>query len=242
MTEQKYPGIENLINISELDAKLARIAREKEKLEEAIKSKSSILEEIEGDLAEKSEAAQKKRNEYASEEKFLKVEQQKLVDRRKSLHTLSDYKSQMVAEREITAVSKQLSDREEKLIGLIDQAEVLEKEANKVREKYDTLKAEVDELIANSDDALKNIESRISETQSERDSIAKNVLDADLKIYERVAERYPGNSVVPIDNVTCGGCFLGLGQQIVVELMRGKSLCTCRGCGRIVYLPAKLEE
>lgn len=244
MSEESYPGIQNLIKISELDAKIARISNEKIKLEAQLQEKQDVARELEVEVARKLDIASKKRKSYTEEESFLKTEQQRLVERRKTLHSIGDYKSQMAAEREINASSKQLSEREDKLLSLLEAAEKLEKEAKEVKSGYDTLKAEVDELVANSDETLKNLEERYGQASKEREGLASKVLEVDLNVYERIAERYPANSVVPlqVENKSCGGCQLALGPQIIVELMRGNSLVTCRGCGRILYMPENTEE
>lgn len=244
MSDESYPGIQNLIKISELDAKIARISNEKIKLESNLKEKQDAARELEVEVARKLDIAHKKRKAYTEEETFLKAEQQRLVERRKTLHSIGDYKSQIAAEREINSSSKQLSEREDKLLTLLEAAETLEKEAEEVKSEYDTLKAEVDELVNDSDETLKTLEKRYSDASKEREELASKVLDVDLNIYDRIAERYPANAVVPLEleNKACGGCQLSLGPQIFVELMRGSSLITCRGCGRILYVPKNSEE
>lgn len=231
-----YPGLKNLIEISYLDAKIAGIKAEINRVESSFKDKKTKLKAFDIEWASKSAEIKSKKDQYNKEEKFLRTEQQKLVDRRKTLHTLGDYKLQMAAEREINANARQLSQQEDKLITVLEQIEVLEKNAKKTEDLYNSLRDEVAGLEADFEATIANHTERQKVAEQEREQLASQINRADLQAYDRVRERYVADSVVPLKGMACGGCFVELGQQFVQNVMRGKDLVRCKNCGRIVFI------
>lgn len=73
---------------------------------------------------------------------------------------------------------------------------------------------------------------------------ARAVEEGALSLYRRIAAGRDGVAVVPVENGSCGGCYMNLPPQSVNLLMGGRELVQCRSCQRILYLPGadKKEE
>jgi hypothetical protein len=119
--------------------------------------------------------------------------------------------------REVEILEKEAADGEIVIAGLRDELTAAEKEAA---------------------EALKNIGEQISSAQAVRSEKAAIIgQGAVLTLYNRVRDRFPSDPVVQLVNKdTCGGCFIRVGPQAIVQLSRGDVL-KCPGCGRILRLP-----
>lgn len=235
MAESTGALLSNLIKLSRLDVLLAGIAAERKRLQ-------SKLTEAEGALRRSALVAQTKqrtleerRAKYAQSEKSLKEEQQKLVDRRKALTTLSNYKLQQAAEREIDHANENLSAQETVLIRMLEEIDAMSADFAGVESAF---KAERDRFVVLRDETaatLSTLESREKEYVVERTSLVKLIDPASLTQYERIKGKFPMGAVAKVEQSTCSGCFMQVGPQVAVLLARGNALVRCPGCGRILF-------
>lgn len=234
--------LENLIKLSRIDSRIARIRAERVRTEDQLAAKEKELKSLQQDSEGKTDTFKQNQESYRREEKYLAGEQQKLVDRRKALTTLSSYKLQLAAEKEIEAAAKALSTQEENLIKLLVDIEDMETAANTAQEAYDAAKKEFDELEEESQKDFTAFQEQTDECLKDREELVPLIERKELSTYNRIVERNPTNPVVPLVNHSCSGCQLQLGPQIVVQIGRAESLVRCRGCGRILYLGESEEE
>lgn len=241
MGEVNKSVISQLIKISKLDGNLARVAAERKKLEDEIADKEKALKKADLSYRKRELAYKEKRASYDKEEKRLKQESQNLIDRRKQLTTLNNYKVQQAAEREIEATSKAIGAHEEAMLKVLDELEeegesvaAEQKQVTEKREELDKLKTEAKETI-------KELNKRAEGYTREKEELLDHVPDAKLIEYNRVRKKYPTDAMVPLSGETCSGCFMTLGPQFMVKIGRAEELVRCRGCGRILYLEETVE-
>jgi len=228
--------LSKLIVISKIDASLAQMAAERKRIENEIEERISGIKSATSNLESKAAELNEGREKYRREDKRLKEEQQRLIDRRKALASFGDYKTQQAAEKEIEQASKQLSSQEENLILLLDSVDLLEKEYADLKETSESEQKDFGELERDSQETFVAFEERQKVKEQER-AVAISDIDAEsLQLYDRVHSRYPQDAVVSLDKITCTGCFMQVGQQMAVQISRGDQLVRCRGCGRILYL------
>jgi len=242
MTEDIRQTLLNLQQLAEIDSKLAGIKAQKKKFEDELAEKFKKVDSAKTDAAIKIKAHQEKNDQYRKEERYLRDEQSKLVDRRKALQGLQSYKLQQAAEREIEAAAKLLGAQEENLIGVLDQLEELQKFAKEAEDSLTGLESELTALESEVQEASKTFVEREEELKKERSEITESISKQSLSIYERIAERNPMNAVVALTDNTCTGCYLELGPQTTVEIGRANSIVRCRGCGRILFIAKSTEE
>jgi predicted nucleic acid-binding Zn-ribbon protein len=236
--------LETLIHLSKVDASLARIFADKTKLEQILAAKEAELKKLLLDKDAKTKVAAQKKSNYLVEEKSIKEEQAKLVERRRALDTLGNYKLQQAALREIEYATRQLGARDDGLLKLIEESDAANDVLRKAEVAYEEASAALTNLRKETEENLILLETRRSEKVSERAGILPRVLPANLQIYERTKMKYPGDAMVAVAaNSSCGGCFIQVAAQLMVHIHQGDSLVKCRGCGRILYLdPKKVEE
>lgn len=58
----------------------------------------------------------------------------------------------------------------------------------------------------------------------------------EVRLYERIAKRYP-HAIVRVEDRICLGCFMSLPTSTVPPRPEQEQLPTCENCGRILYWP-----
>lgn len=231
------PGLlKILISLAKIDKSLAQILAERKQMQDSISASLLQLKNGEADFSNRSRLLNDKKSMYQKEEKKLKEEREKLVARRKALSTLSNYKLQQAAEREIDAASKQLDAHEENMLGVLEEIDKLALTAAESEKQLNDLKAKKAELDKQANELFAALQERERAKLDEKMLHVKGIDAPSLVIYERTRERFPMDPVVPLKKDTCSGCFMSLGPQAVVLIGKGESVVKCRGCGRIVYV------
>ena len=228
--------LKTLIELSQVDAALARMNAEQKQLETEISNQQIQLKKLSAEQQTKGATAKEKRIKVQREEKNLKEEQEKLVSRRKALGTLGNYKLQQKAESEIDHASKQLRLREESLLELLEQAEAAEKEAGASAQKLEALQKSQASLLEEAKEKIALFRVRRVEEQACREEFAKRIEPAVLSVYDRMQQRFPTDAVAMVKEGTCSGCYMQVAPQLMLQIARGDSLVKCRGCGRILYV------
>lgn len=241
MGESDTKLLNTLLQLSKEDATLARLLAERKKLEADFKAKKQQRDKLEGDLKTREKVLHEKRYHAQRDEKVLQEEREKLVQRRKTLASLGNYKTQQAAAREIEHSGRELNTREESVLSALNEVESIEKETAGIKEQLVTLEAELSVAETEVKETLVNIEGRTKTHQDERTRLAAMIDASNLSTYNRIKDRFPMDPVVSVKkNSICGGCFMQVPPQHMVQMGRGDTLIKCRGCGRMLFLEEPL--
>ncbi len=136
--------------------------------------------------------------------------------------------------KEIAVLERQISDEEERILILMDEAERAQKEAAEITATVQTERAKRTEerevLVARQAEASAEVE----RLQRERPRLLSEVSAPLLKRYERVAEKHGDQAVTRLDHEHCGVCGTQVPPQVAVEVRKGDQFITCPACGRIL--------
>lgn len=241
MSDSQAPAVlPVIIQLSKLDVQIATLSAQKKKLETELANRKQVIAGHEAKRAARDKVLGEKKTLCAKEEKSVKVERDRINERRAALNTLNNYKLQQAAEREIDFVAKQIGQREDLLLGLMREIETLEKEVADIDgvikglgEEYAALDKEASETIHSLDEQLGGLNKERTENAA---VLAGQPI---LLAYNRIRDRFPSNPVVEVLNRdSCSGCFMKLGPQVVVQVSR-QDVVKCPGCGRILRLAAE---
>ncbi len=178
----------------------------------------------------------------AAEELETDVKLQHIEKMRTALNetkTTKDYSAILV---QISAEKALVAELEGKTEVLMANKQDLEKAIETHKEKRRMGADNLAALRASSAAKVAELNHRIEELLAARvEAVAKVPAEA-LKHYERIAQRHPGEVMAPVEfeegdleNIACGGCFMGLNREDV-NLLRGRDeIRRCRSCGRILY-------
>ena len=231
-----------LIKLSEVDSALARLLAKHKQLDQQQEEEKQAFDLMKREYEDKKLDADKKRAKYHEEEKRISEENGKLVERRKVLSSFTNYKVQQSAQKEIEMTAKQLNAQEEKLLESLEEVEALEKEVEGLKEQYEAADTKLKEFIESAEGEIDSILERSKEKEAERAELAGSVDPTNLTMYDRIKKKHPVDPLVPVRDGKCGGCFMQVGPQMIVQLGRADSLVKCRGCGRILHLATEGGE
>ncbi len=229
-----------IIQLSKLDVQIATLSAQKKKLETELANRKQVISGHETKRAAREKVLGEKKTLCSKEEKSVKVERDRINERRAALNTLNNYKLQQAAEREIDYVAKQIGQREDLLLGLMREIENLEKEVSDVTAVIEGLAGEYSALEKESSETIKGLDEQLSSLNKERTEHASHLTGQPILLaYNRIRDRFPSNPVVEVMNKdSCAGCFMKLGPQVVVQVSR-QDVVKCPGCGRILRLSAE---
>jgi len=229
-----------LIELSKLDSRIAVLQAQLKQIETEQKNRSQAIAAIVQKRDARAKILTDKKALVSREEKGVKLEREKINDRRRALGTLNNYKLQQAAEREIDYVSKQIGQREDLLLGLMRDVETLEKEISEVDTALQGMRDELQVFEKTAGENVADYTAQLTTLQEQRKQQALAVGNPTiLTLYNRIAARFPTDPLVDIVNRdSCAGCFMKVGPQVPVQISRG-DVVKCPGCGRILKLPAE---
>jgi predicted nucleic acid-binding Zn-ribbon protein len=227
-----------LIDLSKLDGRIAIQQAKLKQLEAERVSRAQAIAALQSKRDARAKVGADKKALSAREEKGIKLERDKINERRRALSTLNNYKLQQAAEREIDFVSKQIGQREDLLLGLLREIDLFDKD---ILEADTALQGMRDELAAfekTAGDEISAIQEDLKSLQADRTKQAQLVGNTQiLTLYSRTVAKFPSDPIVDVVNrESCAGCFMRVGPQVPVQISRG-DVVKCPGCGRILKLP-----
>lgn len=233
MDETNSSKLSLLLEISALDAKVVHIKAERKGYEEKLNAAKSDLGKEEGAYFIRLKEFEERKARHDKELAWLKEEQEKLVARRKAATTLTTHKIQQAAERDIEAVNHQLHAKEEAMAGYKKELDLLEGGLHALRSQVETKRA----TFLAAEKALKELQDSFQEREARQQAERKRVvglLDTEtVRSYERLRGRFPGGVVAQVKSGGCLGCFMQVGPQATVQMLKGE-LVKCPGCGRFL--------
>jgi predicted nucleic acid-binding Zn-ribbon protein len=245
-SEQCYPykmlpDVQNLIALQQADREILRL---KEEIAALPKRVAAIEERLAGTraLLDKAKAAVKA--DEAARRKYesgIQDQQQKISkyrDQSLAVKTNEQYKALL---HEIQFAEQDIRAHEDKILELMVNAEVREKD---VKAAEATLKAETAEIEKEKIEARQRTaedEKQLAEWNAKRDT-ARAGVDADLlRQYDRVA-KHRGTGLSEARDHKCLACQVMLRPQTYNEVRALTHVVTCESCQRILYYDPSNDE
>jgi len=114
----------------------------------------------------------------------------------------------------------------------------------------DESKVTLEDRSGDLDVKKKELDAIVSDTQKEEDDFAKQAVEVEAKIEERLRIAFKkirknarnGLSVVSVERNACGGCFNNIPPQRQLDIKSRKKIIVCEYCGRILVDKDILKE
>jgi predicted nucleic acid-binding Zn-ribbon protein len=136
---------------------------------------------------------------------------------------------------EIDTCKADITKIEDQEIVLMEQAELVQKEAGGLSREADEIKKLAEGQIAQLNQREENLKKELAELQRGRAELATAVDQTVCQRYERLFKSKGENVVVGVHHGVCGGCHMKLPPQILVTCQGEKEIVACPNCGRILY-------
>jgi predicted nucleic acid-binding Zn-ribbon protein len=236
------PELSQLVELQELDFEVQRVA-------ERLGSIPLEREQIEDTF-----------NQYAAEFLTLKSEYEQAINDRQQLELeLADtqqsndkYKQDLMRVRnekeyttvlrEIDATKKHISLLETEVLKRMETIEKLEKDLSVYSPEIELKRQEVDRDLATLDQEHRDTEQRLAGFTERRKTLAANIPQNLLAVYERIARLRRGQALAEVRDATCSACKMRLRPKVFSDVRKGDQLIACDNCSRIFFYRPQSSE
>jgi predicted nucleic acid-binding Zn-ribbon protein len=230
------PELQTLIELQEYDSRIAKLDAEAARLPKQIEALQQALRDAGRAVEMLKTRFDTGRKDLRTKEKDLEVAAAKRTKAEGRLWEVKTNKEYSAVLLEIEEIKQEKAKTEEEILGLMETQERLTAD---VREAEGRLKAREEQ--AREDEAkvrkkLADVEAELAGLRAERQSRAKNLPPALLSSYERISKARGGVAVAAVTSAqVCGACRVTIRPQAMQELRTTGDLMPCESCGRYLY-------
>ncbi|HXJ85253.1 MAG TPA: C4-type zinc ribbon domain-containing protein [Candidatus Binatia bacterium] len=234
------PDIENLLKLQEVDKEIRRL---RDEIAELPKRVATIEQKLAGTKAQLEQAQNAVKADEASRRKYdtnikdLREKISKYRDQSLAVKTNDQYKALL---HEIQFAEKEITANEDKILELMINADIRDKE---VKAAQAELRAETAEIEKEKEEARQRTvedEKLLAEAKAKRDQFRSGIREDLLRQYERVS-KFRGSGIAEVRDHKCKGCQVILRPQTYNDVRSGKDIVFCDSCQRILYTNQKEE-
>ena len=227
--------IEQLLTIQDRDRKIRALKHE-------IKLAPLQRKDLDSRLA----AAQQQLDTVKLKGKEIEVERKKLeVEAQSKRDQIAKYNAQKFQTRKneefqaLTNEIKRFEDEvrliEDRELDLMDGAEKMKVTIADAEKENVTVKAQVQQQLANLDAKTIAIQDQLKQIEADRNALASSVDEDLLDTYNHLFTSKGDNAVVALEHEVCMGCHMKLTTQTAVRVKGRREVVHCEQCGRILY-------
>lgn len=230
-----------LLELQELDRKIAACKAEERELPKQKDKYAIHRKRLAAELKESEDRCkqiQLKQRECAGEIEQRQAQLQKYDAQLYSIRKNEEYKALL---HEMELMKKQIAIKEERIIALMLEYDEAKAALEADKERIEAEQKKIADECKVIDDKLHKLTMERKELEKSRDPKAAKVPQELLSRYERI-RRVRTPAVVPLNDETCGGCFMAVRPQIVNEILANNKIHACQHCGRLLYHAANLES
>jgi predicted nucleic acid-binding Zn-ribbon protein len=226
-----------LKKLQDIDLILRDAVIEINRIKESIRKNDLELEELkervkqlQSELKEKELKRKNMENEIRADEEVVK----RWENRSKEIKSGREYQALM---REISLTKKDISDKENEVLVLMEEIEKQQKELDGLNsilsEKNQKWISERDEL----EKKISEDENKIKENNIKKEEVMKSLSQSLLQRYERIKSQREGIAIVEARNYICTGCNMNIPPQVYNQVLRRETLVSCPYCQRLLFIP-----
>ena len=213
---------------------LEKIPEELSTLEkEAGKGQSALLE-----LAQKIGILEK---EKGTKERDVEISETRLKEFQEKLSQIKTNKEYQAATKEVTETKKINKAREDQILELMNQIEILKKEKGELEGSVQISQAAYEKKKQEFEGESEKYRRQIQEFEEEGKKNASHIEPSVLNQYQRI-RTLRTDAVTAVQGRTCQGCHMQIPPQLLIEIQKIKKLYHCPTCHRILYLPEWVQE
>ncbi len=229
----------SLLQLSRSDVEIQVLKNRIQDIEQQQRLAQQDLAERRAVLAKADASAADAAGRQAEEEERLRVEQRKIVERRKHLSSIGGTRGAKLMEREIDISARTVQQMEQKVLSMLEETEQLKNNAARLRSELELKQLECESALPESEQITGECKARLAMLEERRSRAVAALEERVRTLYVRVSGRYPGGAIALADAGACRSCYRSLPAQTFNQIIAGSVLLQCPGCSRIL-LPAGL--
>lgn len=237
------PVLRGLTRLQEVENRLrsakAKLARSRRR----VQTQDNQLRALVNELEAKKEEMRLIRMQSDRLELELKSREEHVTKLRAALNMAKSNKEYSAILTELNTSKADNSKLESQVLELMKVIEADEATCREIQKQIDEQKGRLDEVRAECDGQSSQFEAEIAEVEKDWKKAAKEVPSEALTIFKRVADSYDGEAISfveqsdgRLETYSCGGCYMGLTNETVNQLMSRDEILRCGNCSRILVL------
>lgn len=138
--------------------------------------------------------------------------------------------------REIERYQNEITGLEDQELELMEQGDQIKAQVGAEEKQTAIAKESIERQVANLASKEATLETRLTELNQERESLAAKVDEDLLDLFNRLFASKRDAAVVALENDFCTGCHMKVTTQTAVRAKGGLEIVSCEQCGRILYV------
>ena len=230
------PELQTLIELQEYDTRIAKLDAEAARLPKQIESIQQALKEAARTLDLLKTRFDTGRKDLRTKEKDLEVAAAKRTKAESRLWEVKTNKEYSAVLLEIEEIKQEKAKTEEEILGLMETQERLTADLRDAEGRLKLREEQAREDEAKVRRKLGDVETELVSVRAERQSRAKGLSPSLLSSYERILKARGGVAVAAVTSAQiCGACRVTIRPQAMQELRTTGDLMPCESCGRYLY-------
>ncbi len=233
-------GAEGLLELQAIDTAADRLRTRRDLLASgaeatAARTEADTAENVLGELGLRIDALgrdqQRIEHEVDSLTQKSAAEQRRLYD-----GSIVNTKELESLQREIENLTRRRTDREDELLGMMEEREGLETNAAVARGESDRLRARAEEIAASGGVELTQIATELQTLAARREALAGDIDPELVELYDDLRAQKKGVGVAELVDGVCQGCHEKLSAMEMDRIKHTEGVRRCEHCRRIVIL------
>jgi predicted nucleic acid-binding Zn-ribbon protein len=232
-------------NLRELHALHERLKAIRDRLAAGPKSlaaRKAALERKQAELTTARDALKHAKADIKNKEVQAQGIRDRASDLRVKLNTVKKQAEYDALRNEIAFANTNASKVEDEVLEAMQKAESREGELKAMDDEVARLSAEAAALEADIAAKAAAASGQVAEIEAAI-AAAEEIIPAEQRDqYRRNIKNRGADSMAPVENGACHGCYVSVTSQMVNDLINGHELVFCKTCGRILYLAEEADN
>ena len=229
-----HPDLKNVIELQQVDAKVAGLSTQIEALPTQIQALQAQLDDFIHAHEERKKRLTANLKERKELEGDVKVIQEKITKHKDQLYQVKTNEQYRAMLKEIEGEEGNIGKIEDQILEKMIEAEDIQKHVQEAAARLEGEKARVAaEIKRLQDERQKDLGER-ERQQARRKEVAALLSESVLGLYERIRANRSGVAVVEVRDGLCTACNVRLRPQVYNEVRRRDAVLTCENCSRIL--------
>jgi predicted nucleic acid-binding Zn-ribbon protein len=223
-----------LVSIAKLDASISEYRIELDALPTQIEKVNRSIDKINSNEEQAITHFEEMNKEKRSLERSLEDDGVQIDKSKTQLMSIKTNKEYQAMQKEISTLAKDIDDKEEKLLILMDEIDNQEKENKEYIRKSREDRSELEKKKAEMEERLAFLKSELEKLRNEKPKFLDDLEPQLKRRYQRILEKLGDFAVTHVVNEVCQGCFTTIPPQTANEVKKNDRIITCEACGRIL--------
>ncbi len=221
--------------LQSIDLSIEEITHKKEQYPKDIEMLDIKLLEENKKIEMEKERLKRLDKERRKKEGEIQLETERIKNLELKLYEVKTNKEYESVLKEIAESKRMNMEREDEILNILDESDMLKKEIENKERMLEDLKKEFERKKLELKEELKRVTNELEEKKRMREELIKKIDSALVDKYNIIKERRGGLAVVPVKDGICQGCHMNIPPQMFNEIRKNGDIKNCPSCNRFLY-------